>query len=190
MAVDLVPLRGEALRARLDDIAGLRCAVFRDWPYLYDGDEAYERAYLASLASGDGLAVLALDGERAVGVSTAMPLAEAQSEFAGVKLRADEWYYLAESVLLPDYRGQGVGVRFFEAREDAAREAGFACACFCAVQRPDDHPARPPDHQPLNDFWRRRGYAPMEGVTATFAWREIGAERETDHTMQFWGKTI
>lgn len=39
-------LTGEALGAALDDVARLRIEVFRAFPYLYDGDAAYERAYL------------------------------------------------------------------------------------------------------------------------------------------------
>ena len=31
-----------------DDVAALRIAVFRDWPYLYDGTVEYERSYLES----------------------------------------------------------------------------------------------------------------------------------------------
>ena len=36
-------LTGDAVAGALDDLARLRIAVFRDWPYLYDGDVAYER---------------------------------------------------------------------------------------------------------------------------------------------------
>ena len=38
--------QGDELRARLDDLARLRIAVFRAWPYLYDGDtQATAKAY-------------------------------------------------------------------------------------------------------------------------------------------------
>ena len=39
-------LLGESLGAALEDVARLRIAVFRTWPYLYDGDLAYEQEYL------------------------------------------------------------------------------------------------------------------------------------------------
>ena len=39
-------LTGDAVAGALGDLARLRIAVFRDWPYLYDGDEGYEREYL------------------------------------------------------------------------------------------------------------------------------------------------
>ena len=41
-----------ALEAALGDVAALRIAVFRDWPYLYDGDADYEARYLDTYAQG------------------------------------------------------------------------------------------------------------------------------------------
>ena len=49
-AITLQSLSGAALLPCLDDVARLRIAVFRDWPYLYDGDVGYERDYLAAYA--------------------------------------------------------------------------------------------------------------------------------------------
>ena len=42
LSFDVLP--GAAITAVLDDLARLRIAVFRAYPYLYDGDEAYEAA--------------------------------------------------------------------------------------------------------------------------------------------------
>jgi GNAT superfamily N-acetyltransferase len=39
-------------------------------------------------------------------------------------------FYFGESVLLSQYRGQGVGVRFFEEREKAARDHGYSQTAF------------------------------------------------------------
>ena len=44
-------LTGDAVAGVLDDLARLRIAVFRDWPYLYDGDVDYERDYLTAYQS-------------------------------------------------------------------------------------------------------------------------------------------
>ena len=44
-------------------LARLRIAVFRDWPYLYEGNQAYEERYLRIYADSPRAAVvLALDG--------------------------------------------------------------------------------------------------------------------------------
>ena len=193
MTLRVVLLQGERLRARLADVARLRIEVFREWPYLYDGDADYERRYLSTFAAAEGATVIAaLDHDRMVGAATASPLRHHHADFAAPFEAAghdvDAWFYLAESVLLPDYRGRGVGVRFFEEREAAAREQGFERTCFCAIARDADHPRRPQGATSLESFWRKRGYAPLEGVVASFAWKEVARNGEVDHKMRFWAK--
>src|SRR5690606_38292031 len=81
-AITLEALSGAALRPRLDEVARLRIAVFRDWPYLYAGDVGYEREYLDAYAqSPDSVVVLARDGDAVVGASTGIPLAADGAEF-------------------------------------------------------------------------------------------------------------
>lgn len=188
---DVRPLTGAALEAALDDVAGLRIAVFRDWPYLYDGDLAYERDYLQSYRDSDkAIVVGAFDGGRLVGASTGAPLTDHADDFAaafaGSGLDLGDIFYCAESVLLPGYRGQGIGHRFFDHREAHARALGFVKSAFCAVQRPDDHPMRPTDYRPLDPFWRARGYEPLPGVVAQFLWKDVDETRETQKPLQFW----
>jgi GNAT superfamily N-acetyltransferase len=98
----------------------------------------------------------------------------------------DEIVYVGESVLLREFRGKGTGHAFFDLREAQAKRLGRTYACFCAVIRPFDHPKRPADYSPLDTFWRKRGYRIMEGVTATYPWKDIGAAEETEKHMQFW----
>ncbi len=188
-------LTGPDLDAALEDVARLRIAVFRDWPYLYDGDMEYERRYLATYRESAGaILVAAFDGARIVGASTGTPMEDHAGEFAaplavtGVPLTSI--FYCAESVLLPTYRGQGAGHAFFDAREAHARELGRSHAVFCSVKRPDDHPARPEGYRPLDAFWRSRGYAPVPGAVAGFRWKDIGAASETEKPLQVWMRPL
>lgn len=188
-------LTGSALEAALDDVARLRIAVFRAFPYLYDGDEGYERRYLDAYRTSPGAIVVgAFDGDRLVGAATGTPLADHADDFgaafAGTEMPLDTVFYCAESVLLPDYRGHGIGHAFFDARETHARALGFARSAFCAVIRPEDHPARPSGYAPLDPFWRKRGYAPLPGVVATFDWLDVGEDSETAKPMQFWMRDL
>lgn len=186
--------RAEA-EARFDALARLRIGVFREYPYLYDGDLDYERRYLAAyFESPKAVVIGALDGERLVGAATAAPLALHAAEFArpfsDAGLDPAAFYYFGESVLERPWRGRGIGVRFFEERERAARDFGFRFCVFSAVRRPAVHPARPADHVPLDDFWRRRGYRQVEGLETTFSWREIGEARESPKPMAFWMRAL
>ena len=191
MTLRIEALTGAALEAVLDDVARLRIAVFRDWPYLYDGSEAYERRYLQSYRDSPG-AILAgaFDGDRLVGAATGTPMEDHAGDFAapfaatGIEL--SDIFYCAESVLLSGWRGQGAGHRFFNIREAHARQLGRKYVAFCSVIRPADHPARPLDYRPLDAFWRARGYAPLQGVVAQFRWKDIGDTSESAKPLQFW----
>ncbi len=190
-APDVRILSGAALDAALDDVARLRMAVFRSYPYLYDGDLEYERRYLQTYRDSPGaILVGAFDGARLVGASTGAPLEDHADDFAAAFADQDmpltDIFYCAESVLLPEYRGRGVGHAFFDHRESHARALGRRFAVFCSVQRPADHPLKPEGYVPLDAFWRARGYAPLPGVFASFRWKDIDAGSETDHPLQFW----
>lgn len=190
MSVELRLLREAEILPVLDDLAALRIRVFREWPYLYDGDLEYERRYLEPYArSGGALVVGAFDGARMVGAATASLMEDHAKDFAqafeGTDIPLETIFYCAESVLLPEYRGRGLGHRFFEAREAEARALGRQLVAFCAVMRAGQAPTSARD---LGPFWRGRGYAPIEGVIASFAWKDVGAAQETEKQLQFWGK--
>lgn len=186
---------GDGLSSVLEDLAALRITVFREFPYLYQGTHDYEARYLRSYADAAwGVVVVARDRHRIIGASTAMPLARHSDGVAETMARAgytiDQVYYLGESVLLPPYRGRGLGHRFFEQREDAARRFGFLHAAFCAVERPIDHPLRPPDYRPLDGFWQRRGYRKRPEIGVEFSWPDLGEVEESKKPMVFWTKEL
>src|SRR3546814_17412033 len=77
---------GAEAAAHIGELARLRMTVFRAFPYLYDGDPAYEERYLATyLRCPRAVVVVARedgreDGRKAgriVGAATALPLAAA-----------------------------------------------------------------------------------------------------------------
>lgn len=195
MSLRVARLTGADLQAALPDLARLRIAVFAAYPYLYAGSEAYEQDYLTEFtASSEAVLVAACDGGRIVGAATASPLI-AQDEYirapfqrAGIDPAGV--FYFGESVLLPEYRGRGIGHAFFDHREAAAREWGAGHASFCAVVRPADHPARPAGYIPLDAFWTGRGYAPVAGLTGEFHWREHGEAEENAKPMQYWMRAL
>lgn len=195
MSVTVSPLTGAALSAALPALARLRIEVFRAFPYLYDGSLAYEQKYLATFAqSRDAIIVAAREGDEIVGCATASALDTNHEELiaplraAGVDLATT--FYCGESVLLPGYRGRGIGHAFFDHREAQARAHGYKRACFCAVLRAEDDPRRPAEYEPLDAFWGKRGYAKMPGVIARFSWQELGEAGESEKPMQFWMRAL
>lgn len=188
-------LRGAEVEAALDALADLRIRVFREWPYLYDGDPAYERRYLSRYQDAPGaILVGAFEAGRLVGAATGSPMEDHARDFGrafeGRAIPLGSIFYCAESVLLPECRGGGSGHAFFDAREAHARALGRSHAAFCAVLRPRDHPRRPEGARSLDAFWRGRGYEPLPGATVTFSWRDLGEAEETRKPLQVWLRAL
>lgn len=187
----ITPLRGPQLLPVLDDIARLRIRVFNDWPYLYQGSLDYERDYLAAYAATpDAVCVIARVGDEVVGASTGLPLLDDgpafRRPFEDAGIDPAQVFYFGESVLLPAYRGQGVGHAFFDAREAHARGLQrFALTAFCAVDRAADDPRRPVGHRDNDAFWHKRGYVRQAGMTMQLAWEEAG-QGNVLHPLTFW----
>lgn len=173
-------------------LAALRITVFREYPYLYDGSEAYEREYLQRYFDcPECVFVLAWDGDRLAGASTGLPMrhevADFRRPFEAVGLDPGGVFYFGESMLLPDYRGRGVGHRFFDEREAWVRGlGGFRFTAFCAVVRPAGHPLRPADYRPHDDFWAKRGYRQCPELATSFEWKDLDEATESPKRMVFW----
>lgn len=183
------PAYGEAL-------ARLRISVFREYPYLYEGTMEYERRYIQRyLECPECLFVLVFDGDAVVGVSTAIPMEhecdEFKTPFSQQGYDVNDVFYFGESVLMPQYRGQGIGHRFFDERERYARSLGrFNLMTFCAVERPADHRLRPANYRPHDAFWGKRGYVKQPALKTSFDWKDIDQPMETLHTLTFWTRAM
>lgn len=194
--IEIHTFHGPEIVPHLAAVAALRIEVFRDWPYLYDGDTAYEREYLAVYAgSPDSLFVLAIDRGEVVGASTGMPLADEsaafQLAFREQGIDPARVFYFGESVLRRPWRGRGIGHRFFDEREAWARRLGrFSMTAFCAVERAPDDPRAPPGHRVNDLFWCKRGYRRQDDMLCELDWRELGQAAPTTQRLRFWLRAL
>jgi GNAT superfamily N-acetyltransferase len=186
---------GPALLEHVPALARLRGTVFAEWPYLYQAPEGEEERYLRHYVQGEGAAIiLARDGEAIVGAATCQPMAATHGPvracFEAAGRAPTEYAYFGESVLLREYRGRGIGVAFFAAREAHAASLGLPCTTFCAVVRNSNDPRRPADHTPLDAFWGKRGYTHHPELSCVFEWTETGDSKATPHALSFWIKAL
>lgn len=185
---------GSDIRSAFDGLAHLRIAVFRAFPYLYEGSVAYEKTYLETYANAERAMLFAVyDGDHMIGGTTCLPLRdetdEVQAPFVREGYDLDTVFYFGESLLLPNYRGLGLGHRFFDEREAHVQSFGtYLTTTFCAVQRPADHPLRPTNYRPLDTFWQQRGYHLDPALQTTFSWPDLGEPTDSAKVMQFWRK--
>ena len=198
--IQLKIVTGAELEQHCDDLARLRIQVFREFPYLYEGSYEYEQVYLQRyLQCPQAAFVLALEDEKIVGAASCIPMQYEEPTFqqpfmtykTTLGLEIEQLFYCAESVLEPIYRGRGIGLAFFREREAYAKQlGGFTHSCFCAVERPIDHALRPNTYQPLDEFWRKRGYQKQTNLTTQLVWQDIDQTEPTAKTMSYWLKEL
>lgn len=187
---------GTGIAEVFDDLARLRIAVFRDYPYLYEGSVEYEKQYLQTYLQSEQSFLFAIyDGDTMVGATTCIPLegetAEIRKPFQDAGFDEKAICYFGESILLPAYRGSGLGHRFFDEREAYARKLGtFKTCCFCSVDRGDSHPLKPAGYRPNDAFWLKRGYQKEPALQSTIEWPDLGELVSTPKTMIFWTKPL
>lgn len=196
MNLGIKKVTGAEIKPFIPQIARLRIAVFSRFPYLYDGDETYEREYLETyVKSFRSIAILVLNGQQIVGVSTGIPLIDETEEFQrpfieqGINLI--DIFYCGESLLLPEYRGNGIYKTFIRGREEHARSLEqFSKICFCVVEREDNHPLKPDSYQPLDPVWKSFGYRKDPTLNTFYSWKDIDKPMENEKTMFFWIKDL
>ncbi len=188
-------LKGKQIHPYIDNLAELRIEIFKEYPYLYEGNFDYERNYLKTYtASDEAILILVQDVQKVVGASTAIPLmfetTECQKPFEENGFNLSEVFYFGESVLLSSYRNKGVYRHFFQEREACARAYGSKIAAFCAVERDPQDTRRPTDYIPLNDVWEYFGYQKHTNLCAYYEWLEINHVKSTSKPMIFWTKHL
>lgn len=191
----IVRLKGKEIISFIPELAKLRIHIFKTYPYLYDGNLAYESQYLNTYVKcPESIIVIALDQDKVVGASSAIPLEfetiEFQKPFLENHIPIQDIFYFGESVLLPEYRGQGVYRHFFTQREAAAKEYGCNIVAFAAVERDPADPRKPKEYVPLDHVWKHFGYEKHPELCAYFTWKEIDEKIETPKPLIFWLKKL
>lgn len=180
----------------VEALGTLRIAVFHDYPYLYEGSLDYEKDYLQIYVQSERAFLFSVfNNDKMVGATTCIPLADEAAEvrkpFEDAGFDISTVFYFGESILLPEYRGLGLGHRFFDEREAHARSLGnFELSCFCSVERSEDHPAKPANYRPNDAFWLKRGYVKEPSLQSIMEWPDIGETSSSPKKMIFWTKTL
>lgn len=187
--------KGNAILPFIPELAKLRISIFKEYPYLYEGDLDYEYKYLNTYVKcPESVIVIAFDNDAVVGASSSIPLEfetiEFQKPFLENNINVKDVFYFGESVLRHEYRGRKIYRQFFTQREEAAKEYGSKIAAFAAVERMPNDPRKPKDYQPLDDIWHYFGYEKNPALRAYFNWKEIGEKAETPKPLSFWLKKL
>jgi len=195
MDIEIKSFCGQEILAIIEQLAHLRIQVFKDWPYLYDGNLEYERNYLKVYShSKRSIIGLAYHDKKIIAATSGLPLIDESIEFQKPFLTSpynmEKIFYFGESIALSDFQGSGLGKLFFQLREEHARKVieGLEYTCFAAVERSADHPLKPKMSKSLENFWKRQGYQKNEELKMNLAWKDVDQSVETSKKLCFWFK--
>ena len=193
---EIQTLLGRDAQKHIRDLARLRMEVFKEYPYLYEGSLKEESKYLESfLENESNLLILATYNGEVIGASTAYPLSGAdlkiQEALSAFDQKVERFFYFGESVLKKEFRGHGIGQRFFDERQCwASQNPEVQYLAFCAVERDADDPKKPIDYRTPYFLWKRNGFRKHEEVYTYFEWPELGQNTNSSHKMTFWIKEL
>lgn len=188
-------LKGKEIQRHLPSVANLRLRVFKEYPYLLESDPAEALEYLSLYATAkDSLLVTATSNNELVGTVAGIPLnttaAIIQKVFKDNHQTLEQWFYIDEIVIAPQWRNRGLARVFLRALEDHAKETGHRFTTFCAIHRPSNHPSRPRGFMPLDDYFASLGYERLPECKLDLDWVDIGEGRSSTKKMVFWYKDL
>ncbi len=103
-------LKGSEIKKHIEDLGCFRIEIFKEYPYLYDGDMQYEKEYLSRyLKSIESILILLKDSQGFVGACTGIPLKDEDTEFIKPfqENRIEEIFYIGKIMVRKDSRGKG-----------------------------------------------------------------------------------
>lgn len=185
----------------IDVVSKMRIEIFREFPYLYEGNLNYEMDYMVGYARHPEatLAVATTPAGEIVGVSTGIPLAsdspivkEVKEAFDRRGIISGQYYYFGEVLVLPQYRGRHLVSRMYKAQEDFAASKGYQYASILTVIRDGDHPLKPRDYHSHDNMWQHLGFF-RNNLNISFHWPTIQPDArvvDEDNPMEFWVKNL
>ena len=184
----------------IDTISKLRVDVFKEYPYLYEGELCYEKNYMLGYTTDKQamIAIARVDGKLA-GVSTGIPLisnseivVDAKKVFLQEKIEIGDYYYYGEVIVLPEYRGRGLTTKLYAAQNELIKSWGFKHVCILTVVREIDHPLKPVDYKSPEKMWEHLGFFRNKLIT-DYHWPTIQADKsvkDIKNTLEFWTKQL
>lgn len=198
--IEITLLHGSEITNYTELIGQWRIQYFREFPYLYQGTMEYEAKYLAGLVSNPHAVVaVARDNAQIIGFVTALPLVsdfdivkEFNAHFQTLNRNIQDYCYIGEIIIHPDYRGNGLALEMTQRIEQDMQQRGFKGACFLCVVRDPDHPLRPADYLEIDGLCQRANYIKTD-IVSQFEWPTIQADgscRNMQNPMVLWIKAF
>lgn len=191
---------GVKLKKYIDTVSMLRIKIFKEFPYLYEGELNYERSYLEGYCQDPySMLAVALINGNVVGVSTGIPLlssstiiSDAKKVFSQKNVDINDYYYYGEVMILPEFRGQGIIKKLYSAQDELIKTWGFNHVSILTVVRENNHPLKPRGYKSSDKMWRYLGFI-RNNLTIQYSWPTLQPDnsvKDTINTLEFWTKSF
>lgn len=194
LAIQIETFQGKEVIPHLKQLAMLRLAFYREYPYLYEGDLCEEEKYLQLYSQSEqSVLTLAKSGDNIIGVLTGVPLEESSEAicalFSDNGVSPKSVFYLGEIVTAPEYQESDVQQMLYERFEEVVIGLKhFDTIAVCEVER--DDLAVPRSGFSAEVDWDNRGFLRHPELATFYTWRDIGQSELSDHRMVFWNKCL
>jgi GNAT superfamily N-acetyltransferase len=190
----------EEMKPLFPFVAQARITIFRDYPYLYEGNfddevndlDRYAQNPQSALAVAYHQDVPAgfLCGSDFIHYSPMFenPIADT---FKKEGLDPEKHYYFADVILLPEHRGKHLSPKLFATLESHAQSKGYQSTCF-VTEYHHNHPLKPKNHRSLVTLWNNLGYNRSD-ILAYASWpthQVDGTVKTQQHPLIFWFKKL
>lgn len=193
--IDLKIIESKNALCYLDQMAFIRVNLFKEFPYLYEGNLDEERVYLSHYTrSARSLLCLVLDKGKPVGFASGLVLddflEEVKAPFKKLQLDLKSYFYIGEILIYPIYRSFGLLKKVFELLEAYAYFQKYSALTFVTVDRRLNHSAYPQEYRSLEPVWQYFGYKKELGMRVEMSWRQVDSHNEEKNTLSVWNKFL
>lgn len=181
---------GQQFQQHINTIAALRILIFKEYPYLYDGDIQTEMDYLKSYSkSKNSVLIIVKDKQKVIGAVIGIPLAEADEiilpPFAQNQ-SIHSIFYLGEILLLKEYRGKGIGYQMYRMFEDLVRQKKqYHKIAIAEVIRDQHDPRKPKNYISVHKLLERLGYVKHPEMVILASYKEVDSTGKIPHSLVY-----
>ena len=188
-------VKGQEILPYKEAVADVGLAVFREYPYFFEGTVSEYLDYLLMGAnSKHSLFVIAEQDNQVIGVIWGVPVVDYTLDmihmFSTHGIEPSKLFYLSGLTVLRDYRGRDVGYILYRKFENEVKKQGiYPLLTYCEVIQSSDR-ASPIDYVGLDSYASRIGFVKHPELMCYWSWREVDSLQIKEHPMVFWIKNL
>lgn len=191
---------GRDIANYINAIADFRINIFKEYPYLYEGNIDAEYDYLKNyLTNNQSILVIAKSQKKIIGLATGVPvmsdfplLQGVRDEYLRRNIDPSLYYYYGEVIIDKNFRGKKIGSKLRQLMDEKIKTWNFHNVCVFTVIREKEHALRPKNYIDMEKILEHLGFQ-RSGYEIHCKWPTIINKDKVEiieNTMELWEKRI